>query len=122
VLVIWLLTGKNPWENYPFVKAALMITEKTPFRLGKDFHCEGFLRDLTAYCMQKEPEKRPTTVTLMENQYFSKFSGNKHAGAIMHKILTFNDGNFRKIESMLQPLPLCGEDPDEMLDPECETE
>ena len=122
VLVIWLLTGKNPWEDYPFLKASMMITDKPPYRMSRDTNCEGFLKDLAGYCIQKEPEKRPTGLMLVENQYFNKFSGAKHASAIMNKILSFNDGNIRKLETMLQPMPLSGEDPNEMLDPEFDTE
>lgn len=122
LLVVFLITGKNPWENYPYMKAALMITQKPCFRLGRDASCENFLRNVVECCLQKDPEKRPTAAMLLENPYFSKFNGKKHAGCVIGKVLNVGDQSAKKIESMLQPRPLSGEDPDEMLDLDIEPE
>ena len=116
LLVVALITGKNPWQDYPFLKASLMITQKPAYRLSQDTPCEKFLREVVECCLHKNPEKRPTAQMLLENPYFSKFSGKKHAGALLSKILSLTEQSAKKLEAMLQPRQLSGEDPDEMLD------
>ena len=115
ILVLEMLTGKNPWETYPYLKSSLMISEKAPPKVEKEIECDSFLKEITGFCLQKDPQKRPTANMLLENHYFQKINIKNNIFLSIWKFIPSKELKTRKLVTMPQPMPLAGEDPDEML-------
>lgn len=116
ILVLTMVRGKNPWEDYPNIKAGSMIVEKMCPRISKEAECDHFLRDVVNFCLQKDPQKRPTTTILLENSYFRRVDKKGYVSILIKRLLNCKETKVRKVESMPQPKPLSGEDPNEMLE------
>ena len=92
-----------------------MITDKLPPKIEKEVDCECFLRETVKFCLQKDPQKRPTTSILLENSFFRKIDAKAHMMKVVSKIRGFQEIQTKKIEVLPQPKQLTGEDPNEML-------
>lgn len=115
LLIIEILTGKNPWEKYPYLKTSIMITEKIPPQIEKHVECESFLKEIVNFCCQKDAQKRPTTSILLANGYFKKKNSGKSVSVALARVFNLHEKKDRKIEILPQPKQLVGEDPNEML-------
>lgn len=115
IILLELLTGKNPWEGYPYLKTSIMITEKPSPKLPHDSTCQ-FLRETLSDCLQKDPLKRPTAQSLLKNSFFSQEK--PHLSPFLHSIRNLfpvEKKSNTKLPLMPQPKQMIGEDPDEML-------
>ena len=116
VLIYEILTGKNPWEGYPVLKTSIMITDKPSPKLERCVDCDPYLRELVNLCLQKDPQKRPTSIALLEDAYFRRvIMENSYVAHSIRKVFKIKDRQNKKLEPMPQPKQLSGEDPDEML-------
>eukprot|EP01133_Synstelium_polycarpum_P014871 gene14871-17585_t len=75
ITIIEMAEGYPPYWNMPPTRAMLMIPNKQPPTLTKPHHFSNDLNDFIARCCQKDPEKRPSALELLQHPFIQSSIG-----------------------------------------------
>lgn len=78
ITAIELAKGAPPLSDLPPMKIILTVKNEDPPQLGRHEDFDSSFKDIVNLCLQKNPEKRPSSDVLLKKKFFQKAKGSEY--------------------------------------------